>query len=138
MRKLIFAISTATIITVTGCGNESNSSVAVEKPPKSSGQELVPVNFNSLIGDPSVQELKEAEHCLSKFATKLEKDLKAGMASAGFKVDIFNIAAHKVFTDSQGNVNIQYSISGMNVLPNGTEQMMDNKKEIINCSSQSH
>ena len=116
MKKLILVIST-TIIALTGCNNG----------------DAVPVNFNDLVGDPSTQELRETERCLSKFATKLEKDLIDTMESA---VDIFNISAHKIFTDSQNNVNVQYSISGMYVHPSGEEQMMAKTKGFIDCSSQ--
>lgn len=123
------AIGAISLLAMTGCDNSNDAGASVSA-------DTVPVSFTSLSGDPSTQELKTAELCLSKFATKLEKDLKAGMESAGYKVDIFNILAHKIFTDSTGKVNVQYSISGMNVLPSGGKQMMDDKKQMINCASQ--
>jgi hypothetical protein len=58
------------------------------------------------------------------------------MKSARYKVDIFRIYGYKIFADSQENLNVQYSISGMFTLPDGTEQYMDDEKEMINCASQ--
>ncbi|WP_392339969.1 hypothetical protein [Moritella marina] len=121
MRVIIPVISAITILLLSGCSDSSNT-------------DMVSVNFNDLTGNPSTQELKIAESCLSTYASKLEKDLRAGMEPAGYKVDIFSISAHKVFTNSEGAVTAQYSLSGMQVLPSGKEQLMDDKKEIINCS----
>lgn len=136
MKYFLISITFTIIMAVIGCDSDNGAGVSNTESGQESHQDMVPVSFDDLTGDPSTQELKKAEKCLSKFATKLEMDLVEGMASAGYKVDIFSVAAHKIFTDSQNSVNVQYSISGMTILPSGKEQFMDNEKKMINCSSQ--
>lgn len=125
MQNTCFVIGAILISLLMGCDN-NQSAKEVEK------SNIVTVNFTELVNDPSADELKRVEKCLSKFATKLEKDLNNG----GLNTEIFTVYAHKVFTDSQNNINAQYSILGMHVLSNGKEQSMDDKKQMINCVSQ--
>jgi hypothetical protein len=70
-----------------------------------------------------------------KSTGELEVQLEESLNDGGLKTDIFSISAHKVFTDSQNNINAQYSISGMQYL-SSEEILMDDKKEMINCVSQ--